>query len=70
MQNLLKTNSSTTLIWTATAGLYYQPQYNPDLSPTNWINLGYTLTATNEIASATDELGPGTRRFYRVVLLP
>jgi NHL repeat len=70
LRNVLQTNSSITFSWSSFIGLTYQPQYNSEVNSTNWTNLGNSVTATNETGSATDVLGAGRQRFYRVVLLP
>lgn len=59
-----------TLVWNALMGRGYQIQFKEDLAQTNWTNLGRALTATNTIMKAFDPVGPGQRRFYRVMLLP
>lgn len=69
-KTLTLTNHILNLTWSAEAGSKYQLQYNSDLSPGNWINLGSPLTATGATLSATDPLANNPRRFYRVVLLP
>ncbi len=57
-----------TINWTASAGVKYRVQYNTDLNFQNWTNLTPDVTATSNVASKTDTLGPGPR-FYRVLLL-
>ena len=69
-KSLSLTNRTLNLTWSADAGSKYQLQYNSDLSPGNWINLGSPVTATGATLSATDPLANNPRRFYRVVLLP
>jgi hypothetical protein len=56
--------------WSAIPGRTYQLQYKADLSQSDWISLGGTVTATQDHAGAADTIGPDQRRFYRVVLLP
>ena len=53
--------------WTALAGHAYQVQFLTDLTQTNWTDLGNSITATNDTASASDVIGPDAQRFYRVV---
>jgi uncharacterized repeat protein (TIGR03803 family) len=67
---LTLTNQTLNLTWSADTGSVYQLQYNSDLSPGNWINLGSPVTAKAATLSATDPLANNSRRFYRVVLLP
>jgi streptogramin lyase len=69
-QTIVHANGLITFTWSATAGRRYQLQYNPELSSTNWINLGNTVTATNATMSSSDALRADKQRFYRVVLLP
>jgi uncharacterized repeat protein (TIGR03803 family) len=66
---LTLTNRTLNLTWSADAGSVYQLQYNSDLSPGNWINLGSPVTAKGATLSATDPVANNPRRFYRVVLL-
>ncbi len=67
----ITTNASFALTWNASLGSTYQVQYNPDLSLSNWINLGGgSIMATNELISVSDAAPPPGRGFYRVVLLP
>jgi uncharacterized repeat protein (TIGR03803 family) len=64
------TNRTLNLTWSAEPGSKYQLQYNSDLSPGNWLNLGSPLTSTGATLSATDPLANNPRRFYRILLLP
>ncbi|MDE3066620.1 MAG: hypothetical protein KGJ60_03615 [Verrucomicrobiota bacterium] len=64
------TNGTLSLTWSAEAGGVYQLQYNSGLSSSNWTNLGDPATAAGTTLSATDSVTNGTRRFYRVALLP
>ena len=67
-----KTGSTLTLVWSAVAGQTYQLQSNSDLSSTNWNNLGGAVLVTNGngTMTASDPIGPGPQRFYRVVVVP
>lgn len=57
--------------WDAGEGLKYQVQYCDDLSTTNWLSLGPTVTAiTNGVLSASENISTNTQRFYRVVVVP
>jgi len=69
LQAVTQTNGLVTLTWTSANGQLYQPQYNPDMSPGNWSNLGPPLVATGPTASTTDPLAANTQRFYRIVML-
>ena len=65
-----QTDGTLTLTWSAMPWQTYQVQYTTDLSQTNWNILGNAITTTNALATASDSIGPDTRRFYRVVVLP
>jgi len=52
------------------SGLVYQVQSSASMTPTNWSNLGGTLTASGSTLSATNAIGTATQRFYRVLLVP
>ena len=58
------------LTWAALPGLQYQLQYKPNLTQTNWIDLGIPITASNNSVSTTDLLSSDQQRFYRVQLVP
>jgi uncharacterized repeat protein (TIGR03803 family) len=57
-----------TFTWSAVSNASYQVQYNTDLSSTNWLNLGSSVTASNTILSASDSM-TNARCFYRIKLL-
>jgi parallel beta-helix repeat protein len=65
-----QTNGQLQLTWNTVAGLRYRLQFNPDLTTTNWTNLGGSITATNATVTRFDVLSSATQRFYRVMLLP
>jgi hypothetical protein len=56
--------------WNAMSGLAYQVQYTTNLSQPDWINLGGPIQATNGFLNASDTIGSGPHRFYRLFLLP
>jgi Pro-kumamolisin, activation domain len=58
--------------WNAVTGLVYQIQYTTNLSSTNWINFGNSITASNGIVtlSDTNALISAPQRFYRLVVSP
>jgi subtilase family serine protease len=64
------TNNNIAFTWNSLTGLAYQVQYLTNLTRTNWINLGSSITATNFTATSSDSIGPNPERFYRVVLSP
>jgi sugar lactone lactonase YvrE len=57
--------------WQSLIGKTYQPQYQNELSPRPWADLGSPVTATSLNTSVADNL-PGTagRRIYRAIVLP
>jgi hypothetical protein len=58
------------LSWSALNGLAYQLQYRTNLTQGSWMNLGSTITATNNTATAADAAPTDKQRFYRVFLIP
>jgi uncharacterized repeat protein (TIGR03803 family) len=69
-QSISRTGGVITLTWTSIAQQKYRLQYNFDLGSTNWLNLGSTITATNNKVTASDGIGSLTQKFYRVILVP
>jgi uncharacterized repeat protein (TIGR03803 family) len=69
-RTMTQTGSTVGLAWSAVAGQRYQVQYSTNLGQTNWINLGSPFAATDGTATASDTIGLGPQRLYRVVLLP
>ncbi len=69
MQPVVKTNADAILTWSAVAGGRYQLQCNPNLAQTNWLNLGFPITATNNVVVASDPAPLDAQRYYRAVLL-
>jgi hypothetical protein len=69
-QTIAQTNGTITFAWSTVSGQQYQVQYNTNLPSANWINLGNVMLPTNSLATYSEPITPGTRRFYRVVLLP
>jgi uncharacterized repeat protein (TIGR03803 family) len=66
-------NSVLNMTWSTEPGGAYLVQYNSDLNPTNWTELGHPVTAAGATLSfadlaVTDPNFP--HRSYRVVLLP
>jgi uncharacterized repeat protein (TIGR03803 family) len=66
-QTITQSNGVATLTWSILPGQTYQVQSSPDLSSTNWLNLGSSVTATNSAASATDSM-TNAQCFYRILL--
>jgi uncharacterized repeat protein (TIGR03803 family) len=69
-QTIAQTNGMITFTWSTVSGQQYQVQYNTNLPAGNWLNLGSVILPTNSLATYAEPIAPGTRRFYRVVLLP
>jgi hypothetical protein len=65
-----RSNNTIRLIWSTMSGLVYQVQSSASMNPTNWSNVGGTLTANGTTLSATNVFGVATQRFYRVLLVP
>jgi streptogramin lyase len=57
--------------WQSLIGKTYQPQYQNELSPGPWVNLGPPVTATSLNTSVADNsAGPAAGRIYRAIVLP
>lgn len=54
----------------AIQGHTYQVQYSTNLPAANWTDLMGPVVATNTTITVSDRIGPDSRRFYRVLLLP
>ncbi len=65
-----RTNNTIRLTWFTMSGLVYQVQSSASMNPTNWSNVGGTLTANGSSLSASNTFGVATQRFYRVLLVP
>ena len=59
-----------TFTWSVLTGRTYQVVYRTNLTQANWSNLGGSILAINTTMTNFDSIGPGSRRFYRVALLP
>jgi uncharacterized repeat protein (TIGR03803 family) len=69
IQSYVAANAMFTLAWSTEPEGMYQVQYNADLSPTNWLNLGGVITASGATFHITTSFTT-LERFYRVVLVP
>ncbi len=67
-QSVTATDGTITFTWNAVSNADYQLQYNTDLTQTNWTDLGSLITATNDVMTSSDSLGPDEQRFYRLVV--
>ncbi len=68
--SVTRTNSTIGLTWSTVSGLVYRVQSSASMNPTNWSNVGGTLTAAGSTLSASNVFGSATQRFYRVLLVP
>ncbi len=66
-QAAVQNGNTVSFSWLTTPGVSYQVQYTTDLSATNWINLGGPIVATGNLTTNSDNLGPDSQRFYRVI---
>jgi hypothetical protein len=69
-QSVSQSAGQINLTWSATYGRSYQVQYTTSLGAQSWHNVGSPVIANGPTASASDNIGPDTQRFYRVGLLP
>jgi hypothetical protein len=69
-QSVAKSGNEVVLSWKSLAGLTYQVQYSTSLTGTNWIGLTNGIPGIHGATSFKDTSASGSRRFYRVVLLP
>ena len=70
LSNILVGNNSFEAQWLGALGSTYSLQYSPDLGERNWMNIGSSISATNEIMSATGATPAAGHGFYRVVMIP
>jgi len=68
--SVTRTTNTIRLTWTTMSGLVYQVQSSASMNPTNWSNVGGTLTANGSTLSASNTFGVATQRFYRVLFVP
>jgi hypothetical protein len=62
------TNGNAILTWQTVAGGHYQVQYKSELSPTNWNDLGNSVTAGGSSLSWTNGVSGFGQRYYRVIV--
>jgi len=67
-QSVTQTNGMFNFTWSIVPGQTYQLQSNTNLSSTNWLNLGSSVTATNTTAGGSDST-TNSQCFYRIMLL-
>jgi subtilase family serine protease len=56
--------------WSTMPGVGYQIQYRTNLTQSGWVNLGGVTHATGPTLSASDSIGPDSKRFYRIAVSP
>jgi uncharacterized repeat protein (TIGR03803 family) len=66
-QSVAQTNGLFNFTWSIMPGQTYQIQCNTNLSSTNWVNLGSSVTASNVTACASDSM-TNSQCFYRIML--
>jgi len=64
--SISKAAGTVTLVWTTMTNHTYQLQYTASLSPTNWMNVGSALLATNTMMTNSDSPGAAPQRLYRI----
>jgi uncharacterized repeat protein (TIGR03803 family) len=67
-QSVSQLDGTLTFTWSAVSNASYQVQYNTNLTSTNWLNLGSSVTASNTIVSASESM-TNSQCFYRIKLL-
>jgi len=70
LQSAVLTGSSITFTWSGIANRSYQIQSATNLSNPNWTNVAAAVTATGNLASASETISTAAQQFYRVILLP
>jgi hypothetical protein len=70
IQSITRSNSTVTISWSAIAGTSYLLQTEFSLADQAWTNVVGVVTAMTNTVSASDQIGPAPRRFYRVRVGP
>jgi kumamolisin len=63
-------NGTISVVWLATPGRTYRLQSKSSLNAPDWSDLPGDVVASGPTAFKTDNIAPGSQRFYRVVLAP
>jgi hypothetical protein len=69
-QFMLTEQGQFTFTFSTVAGQRYQVEYTDDLTTPQWTPIGSVLPGTGDPILVTDEIPPGSQRFYRVVMVP
>jgi len=70
IQSITRSNSTITISWRAIAGTPYLLESELNLADPAWTNVVEAVTAVTNAVSASDQIGPAPRRFYRVRVGP
>lgn len=70
IQSMTWTGSAWNFSWNGQTGQKYQLQWNANLNPNGWINLGVPISGQGPNLNGMDGNPAGNQRFYRVVALP
>lgn len=70
VQSVTMNSGNFTLTWGSYSNLVYQVQSTASLINPNWTNIGSSITATNNLTTASESTAGAPQRFYRVALLP
>src|SRR6266567_2140778 len=70
IQSITRSDGTVTITWSAIAGTPYLLESELSLADRAWTNLVAAVTAVTNTASASDQIGPAPRRFYRVRVAP
>ena len=70
IHSITRSNSSVTISWSAIAGTPYLLESELSLADPAWTNVVEAVTAVTNTVSASDQIGPAPRRFYRVRVGP
>ena len=65
--DILQVGDHIEIRWAAVPGSHYRVEHKADLRDEAWIDLGMTLTASGDTASATVLIESVSQRVYRVV---
>lgn len=68
--DIVRTNSTITLTWSAMVGQKYEVQAATLLDGLSWTNLSGTITSTAPVLQYSDTLAAEVMKFYRVRLVP
>ena len=68
LQSVTGTGGTVTFTWSAVVSAVYQLQYRTNLDQGDWSNWGSAISATNDVMSAADSIGPDPQRFYRLLV--